>query len=38
MGTNLSSDKGPHVSILMLCEPNVFFFFGLDQVVLLTVL
>ena len=28
MGTNLSSDKSPHVSILMLCEPNFFFRFG----------
>ena len=33
MGTNLSSDKSPHVSILMLCEP--IFFSGLDQVVFL---
>ena len=28
MGTNLSSDKSPHVSILMLCEPIFFFRFG----------
>ena len=26
MGTNFSSDKSPHVSILMLCEPIFFFF------------
>ena len=28
MGINFSSDKSPHVSILMLCEPNFFIRFG----------